>query len=119
MTNCKPTSTPVDTKPKLSANNGKPFGDAMLYRSIAKALQYLTLTQPELAYSVQQACLHMHMPRDIHWNLIKRILWYVRGFCIFVVDSLISWSSKRQAVISRSSAEAEYRGVANAAAECC
>ena len=32
---------------------------------------------------------------------------------------MVSWSSKRQIVISRSSAEAEYRGVANAAAECC
>lgn len=29
----------------------------------------------------------------------------------------MSWSSKRQGVISRSSAEAEYRGVANAVAE--
>lgn len=41
------------------------------------------------------------------------------GFCIFFGHSLVSWSSKRQAVVSRSSAEAEYRGVANAAAECC
>ena len=31
----------------------------------------------------------------------------------------MAWSSKRQAIVSRSSAEAEYRGVANAAAECC
>jgi hypothetical protein len=28
---------------------------------------------------VQQACLHMHDPRDVHWNIIKRILRYVRG----------------------------------------
>jgi hypothetical protein len=77
MTNCKPVATPVDTKPKLSASDGKPFDDPKFYQSIASALQYLTLTRPELAYAVQQACLHMHAPRNVHWALIKRILRYV------------------------------------------
>ncbi|GJV55718.1 uncharacterized mitochondrial protein-like protein [Tanacetum coccineum] len=39
------------------------------------------------------------------------------GYCVFLGDNLVSWSAKRQHVVSRSSAEAEYRGVANAVAE--
>ncbi|GKD37064.1 ribonuclease H-like domain-containing protein [Tanacetum coccineum] len=39
------------------------------------------------------------------------------GYCVFFGDNLLSWSAKRQHTLSRSSAEAEYRGVANVVAE--
>lgn len=39
-------------------------------------------------------------------------------YCGFDNDTIISWYSKRQHVISRSSVEAEYRGVANFVVEC-
>ncbi|XP_021753820.1 uncharacterized protein LOC110719224 [Chenopodium quinoa] len=41
------------------------------------------------------------------------------GYFVFLSDNLISWSAKRQPTLSRSSAEAEYRGVANVVAESC
>lgn len=155
MANCKPAGTPIDTKPKLAVDTGHRVTNPSEYRSLAGALQYLTMTQLDLAYAVQQVCLHMHDPRNCHLALIKRILRYVRGttrfglqlhaspsttiyaysdadwagcpdtrrstsgYCVYIGDSLVSWSSKRQPTVSRSSAEAEYRAVANAVAECC
>nr|GEY30381.1 ribonuclease H-like domain-containing protein [Tanacetum cinerariifolium] len=41
------------------------------------------------------------------------------GYCVFLGNNLLSWSAKRQPTLSCSSAEAEYRGVANAVAETC
>lgn len=39
------------------------------------------------------------------------------GYAEYLGDNLVSWSSKRQTAVSRSSAEAEYRAIANAMAE--
>jgi hypothetical protein len=39
------------------------------------------------------------------------------GYCVYLGDNVVSWSSKRQVTVSRSSAEAEYRSVAHAVAE--
>jgi hypothetical protein len=42
-------------------------------------LQYLTFTRPDIAYAVQQVCLHMHDPRESHLTAMKRILRYLWG----------------------------------------
>ncbi|XP_048627364.1 uncharacterized mitochondrial protein AtMg00810-like [Brassica napus] len=155
MQECNPVSTPVDLKSKLSQDSGDKVDDPTLYRSLAGALQYLTLTRPDIQYAVQQLCLFMHDPRASHLNALKRVLRYLKGtitdglqlyksstttltaytdadwagcpdtrrstsgYCIFLGSNLVSWSSKRQDTVSRSSAEAEYKGVANVVAETC
>ena len=79
MTSCKPTTTPVDTKSKLSTSSGSPYKDPTHYRRLAGALQYLTFTRPNISYAVQQVCLHTHDPKDEHMNALKRIMRYLQG----------------------------------------
>ncbi|KAJ9561483.1 hypothetical protein OSB04_006643 [Centaurea solstitialis] len=136
MVSCNPCSTPTDTKTKLAVD-GEPVPDPTLYRSLAGALQYLTFTRPDIAYAVQQVCLFMHDPRTlshgfhIKASTVDRLVAYsdadwagcpntrrsTSGLCVYLGDNLVSWSSKRQHVVSRLSAEAEYRGIANVVAE--
>jgi hypothetical protein len=99
MSECHPTATPVDAQTKLSSSEGAPIANPLEYRSLAGALQYLTLTRPDLAYAVQQVCLFMHDPREPNLALIKRILRYVKGSLSAglhlgsgAVDKLIAYS---------------------------
>ena len=78
MTDYKPCSTLVDTQGKLSEAGGTPVTHPTAYQSLAGALQYLTFTQPDITYAVQQICLHMHDPREPHLTALKWILCYLR-----------------------------------------
>ncbi|WVZ48786.1 hypothetical protein U9M48_000195 [Paspalum notatum var. saurae] len=155
MTGCKVASTPLAVSDKLTIGSGTLLGavDATRFRSIVGALQYLTLTRPDLSFPVNKVCQFLHAPTTDHWTAVKRILRYVQGtigyglklqkspsmlvsafsdadwagsiddrrstsgFYIFLGSNLISWSARKQATVSRSSTEAEYKAMANATAE--
>jgi hypothetical protein len=78
MADCKPCTTPVDLQAKLTADSRLPVQDTSQFQSIA-ALQYLTFTWPDIAYVVQQICLHMHDPREPHLTAMKCIMRYLQG----------------------------------------
>ncbi|TQE01264.1 hypothetical protein C1H46_013171 [Malus baccata] len=148
----KPCNTPCLPYHRLSKTEGIPYHSPHQYRSIVGALQYLTFTRPDIAFSVNQCCQFMHHPMDSHVVAVKHILRYLSGtlhyglqfqpgklqlqaysdadwagdpndrrstsgHIVYLGSSPISWASKKQHTVSRSSTEAEYRALAIAAAE--
>lgn len=54
MHNSKPYSTPITTETKLFPANNEPYDHPSLYKSLVGAFQYLTLTRPNLPFSVNK-----------------------------------------------------------------
>jgi hypothetical protein len=81
MLGAKPHSSPCLAGSKLSNVDGDPFSptDITTYRQTVGALQYCTLTRPDIAFSVNQLCQHMHHPSTLHWIAAKRVLRYLKG----------------------------------------
>lgn len=71
--------TPLTSGQKLTAFGSDSVKDVQLYRSIVGALQYATITRPEIAYGVNRVCQFMQAPLESHWQVVKRILRYLSG----------------------------------------
>jgi hypothetical protein len=155
MNSYKPVITPMSIAENLSIEGGTRLGeiDNIRYKSIVGALQYLTLTRPDMSFVVNKACQFLHAPTMVHWMAVKRILRYVHGtlklgliispdkstlvsvfsyvdwagcvddrrstsgFAVYLGHNLVSRSARKQATVSRSNIEAEYKTLANARTE--
>uniref|UniRef100_A0A803NL56 Reverse transcriptase Ty1/copia-type domain-containing protein n=1 Tax=Cannabis sativa TaxID=3483 RepID=A0A803NL56_CANSA len=148
----KPVTTPMALT-SLSLYDGEPLTDGTSYCSLVGALQYCTLTRPDISFTVNKLCQFLHAPTTIHYQSVKRVLWYLNGtthlgillqpditselhcftdadwascpddhrstsaYCIYFGLNLISWSSAKYKVVSRSSTKSKYRALTNGASE--
>ncbi|XP_057954117.1 uncharacterized mitochondrial protein AtMg00810-like [Malania oleifera] len=123
MVDCKPMSTPLEANTK-GLDNDVPLDDPSFYRGIVGALQYLTLTRPNLSYSVNFVSQFMHAPTIAHLKMVCRILQYIKGtislglnFTSHTILDLYAFSDADWNTISRSSIELEYRAMAHTTVE--
>ncbi|CAH9085149.1 unnamed protein product [Cuscuta europaea] len=140
----RPSSFPMEQNLKLCPDDGSPLVEASSYHRLIGRLLYLTVTRPDIVYSVSQLSQFLSAPRQTRLNAAIRVLMYLKhtpgqgiylssdnditltGFCdadragcpfnrrsstgysITLGVSPISWQTKKQSVVSRSSAEVEY-----------
>ncbi|KAF2313920.1 hypothetical protein GH714_020592 [Hevea brasiliensis] len=79
MAQCNTISTPANTNKKLSQAVSEPAKDPHLYRTIVGGLQYLSLTRPNISFSVNKVSQFVHNPTETHKATIERILRYLKA----------------------------------------
>ncbi|XP_073061987.1 uncharacterized mitochondrial protein AtMg00240-like [Primulina eburnea] len=79
MNNTKALPASMTSGLRLSSKDMDPFPDGMLYHSTVGALQYLTITRPDIEFSVNKVCQFMQASSYSHWKAVKHILRYLSG----------------------------------------
>ncbi|GKA16002.1 ribonuclease H-like domain-containing protein [Tanacetum coccineum] len=122
MINCNPSWTPIDTESKL----GIDVQQVCLYMHDSREPHFLALkrimryVRGTLDYGLQlfsSSTTDLVAYSDADWAGCPTTRRSTSVYYVFLGNNLLFWSFKRQPMLSRSSAEVAYRGVANAIAE--
>ncbi|KAK6235635.1 hypothetical protein SCA6_010972 [Theobroma cacao] len=106
MKNCNPVSTPTEMGLKLARDPGGRKSDNTLYKQIAGSLLYLTATRPDIKHVGKRSDLFGFTDSDYAGDPDDR---KSTPRYVFVMGSgAISWSSKKQSIVTLSSTEAGF-----------
>ena len=78
MLGARPCSFPMEQQHKLSTDFGPSLLDPALYRRLVGRFLYLTITQPDICYSVNILNQFMHDPLAAHLDVAMRVLRYLK-----------------------------------------
>nr|GEV01064.1 retrovirus-related Pol polyprotein from transposon TNT 1-94 [Tanacetum cinerariifolium] len=76
---CKPVTSPLVYKCKLSKDDGKKLVNPTRFRSIIGSLLYLTISRPDLAFAASFLSRFMDEPSSSRLGAAKRVSRYVKG----------------------------------------
>ncbi|KAL8144668.1 hypothetical protein AgCh_003023 [Apium graveolens] len=82
-----------------------------------KLVRYIKHTCGQGILMSSTSSFNLRVFTDADWGSCKQTRQSITGYCVILGDSLVSWKCKRQATVSRSSAETEYRAMADSCCE--
>lgn len=83
---------------------------------VKRILRYIQSTM-EYGITFSPGDMHLHAYSDADWAGDSSTRRSTTGFVVFIGSNPMSWQSKNEGSVSRSSTEAEYRALANTAAD--
>lgn len=63
----------------LSSTDNEAYDNPIYYRKLVGALQYLTITRPDIAFVVNHLCQLMYNPRMLHFKQLQCVLHYIKA----------------------------------------
>jgi len=147
LTGARPDKFPMEQYLKLTPDDGELLKDPVKYKRLVGRMIYLTVTWPDIAFSVRTPSQYIQDPWKPHWDAAIRVLKYIKGSpgqgLLFSSENNLTlttyydsdWggcqttrrsvsgyciflgSKKKQTNVSRSSVKAEYRAMANTCLE--